>query len=112
MNITLYYIILIQPLNLWETISICLLSKNVPEILNFFLYLCNIHEWTMYLFVFDCHNKFLHENSVFILLESESLFVLYKWTPSQRKEVGTLMGISPHVLEQNKRSYLPRPDQS
>ena len=39
-------------------------------------------------------------------------FILFKWTLSQRKEVGILLGILPHVREQNKRSYFPRPGQS
>ena len=40
------------------------------------------------------------------------VFVLFEWTPSQRKEVGIPLGILPHVREQNKRSYFPRPGQS
>ena len=40
------------------------------------------------------------------------LFKLFEWTPSLRKEVGIPLGISPHVWEQNKHSYFPRPGQS
>ena len=39
-------------------------------------------------------------------------FVLFESTPSQRKEVGIPLEILPHVQEQNKRSYFPRPGQS
>ena len=36
-----------------------------------------------------------------------SLFVLFEWMPSRRKEVGIPIGILPHVREQDKRSYFP-----
>ena len=39
-------------------------------------------------------------------------FVLFEWTPSQRKEVGIPSEILLHVQEQNKHSYFPRPGQS
>ena len=45
--------------------------------------------------------------------ELDAMFVcLFEWTPSQRKEVGIPLGILPHVQEQNKCSYFPRPGQS
>ena len=40
------------------------------------------------------------------------LVCLFEWTPSQRKEVSIPLGIFPHVWEQNKLSYFPRPGQS
>ena len=39
-------------------------------------------------------------------------FVLFEWTPSQRKEVGIPLRILPHLQEQNKRSYFPRQSRS
>ena len=44
--------------------------------------------------------------------ESFILFVLFEWKLSQRKEVGIPLGIFPHVWEQNKHSYFPRPGKS
>ena len=40
------------------------------------------------------------------------LFGWFEWTPSRRKVVGIPLGIWPHVREQNKHSYFPKPGQS
>ena len=40
------------------------------------------------------------------------LVCLFEWTPFQRKEIGIPLGILPHVREQNKCSYFPRPGQT
>ena len=40
------------------------------------------------------------------------LFVLLECMPSRGKEMGFSLRILPHVQEQNKGSYFPRPDQS
>ena len=49
---------------------------------------------------------YTHDRFLFVF------FVLFEWTPSQRKEMGIPIGILPHVREQNKRSYFPRPGQA
>ena len=46
------------------------------------------------------------------MLTVDAYVCLFEWMPSQRKEVGIPLGILPHIREQNKRSYFPRPGQS
>ena len=54
----------------------------------------------------------VEQNQFWSFLKPILLFVLFEWTPSRRKEVGIPLGILPHLQEQNKRPYFPRPSQS
>ena len=57
----------------------------------------------------NCHGTSESGNEFHIYFLLVSLFVLFEWALSQRKEVGIPLGILPHVQEQNKRSYFPKP---